>query len=799
MEGVTSDVRIAARLLWRHPILTATAILTLALGIGAVTAMSSVVEAVVLRQVAYAAPEQLVELRQTANQQGAENLAAADFRDLRAQCLSFSRLAAYTNTSVSLTGAGDPEQLTGSFVTAEWFRLLGRQPVLGRGFLPGEDSPGRDRVVVLGHALWERRFASDREVVGRKVSVNGEPRTIVGVMPADFEVLDGEELWLPLAFSPADLADRGRSFVHVLARRKLGVDLPRAQRDLDLVASRLARQYPATDLGRGFNAIPLQEWLAGDLRPALWRLFGAVGFLMLLVCTNLTHLELARAAARQREAAIRTAIGASRGRLLRERLTGAVLLALVGGGCGVLLAAWGTRRLIALNPGSISRLSQAGIDLRVLAFSLVVSVATGVAFGLLPALQASRTDPQAMLKEGAARATGGLSRQRLRSVLLVSQVALAVVLLFGAGLLVKSFRQLLQVDPGFEPERCLAMRVVLPQKTPPEAAAAFARQALARLREIPAVRTAGLVTNVPLTTSRLSVSLDIGARPVPPPGQGITVDYDAVSPGFFAALGVHLVRGRTFVEGDGNRAPRVAVISKTMADRFWPGADPLGQRVSFNGQGGPWCTVVGVVGDIRRFALGEPPAPQAYVPFAQDPWFFMTFVLRTHADPQTVVPDARRAIWAIAPDQAISWIRPMAEVVASSVARPQLSMVLLAIFAGIAILLTAVGMYGVTAHSVNQRVQEIGLRIALGADRGDLMWLVVGNMLRLTSIGLAIGCATALALGRTLSNLLFKVSATDPITLAAVAALLVILAITSTYIPAHRAASVAPGTALKRD
>lgn len=797
MQGIINDLRVASRLLRRSPVLTLTAIFTLALGTGAVTTMFSVLEAVLLRQPAYAMPDRLVQLRQTANREGAENLSAADFVDLSRSGSSFAGMAAYTSTSVSLTGGGEPERLPGVFVTAGWFRLLGRQPLLGRGFLAGEDRPGHDSVV-LGHGLWARRFASDRAVIGRTIVINGEKRTIVGVMPADFEPIDEEELWLPLVVSPEDLANRGKSFVHVLARLRPGVDLERAQSELDILAGRLAGQYPATNRARGFRAIPLQEWLVGDLRPALWMLFGAVGFLLLLVCANVTHLELARAVSRQREAAIRSAVGATPGRLVRERLAGAVLLSLLGGGCGVLLAVWGTRLLAILDLGDIPRLSQTRMDGRVLAFTLLVSLASGVAFGLLPALQASRTDLQSLLKEGSGRATGGTGRRRLRSALLVSEISLALVLLIGAGLLVQSFRRLLAVDPGFQSEHCLAMRVVLPQETPHTAAAAFSRQVVERLRQIPAVRAAGLVTNVPLTTSRLSVPVTFEGRAARP-GEDVTADYDAVTPGYFQAIGARLLRGRWLAETDDAAAPKVLVISKAMAGRYWPAADPIGQRLSFDGAGGPWWTIVGVAADVRRLGLSSPPAPQIYAPFAQDPWFFMTFVMRTGTDPEAVARDARRAVWAVAPDQAIAWVRPMEEVLSSSVAKPRLSMTLLTVFAAIALLLTTVGIYGVMAQSVSQRVQEIGVRIALGADRGDLIWMVLRNVLNLTVIGLGIGLVAALALGRVLSSFLFDVSASDPLTFTAVAALLTVIALIATYIPARRAADVAPSTAFKSE
>jgi len=799
MKGLATDLRIAARQLRQSPSSTLTAALTLALGIGAVTTMFSVVEAVLLRPAAYAAPDRLVQLRQTTNHQGASNLAPADFLDLRRQSHSLSGMAAYTNVSVGLSGGGDPERLPCTFVTADWFRLLGRQPLAGRGFLAGEDSHGRGQVVVLSYSLWVRRFASDRAAVGRTITINGEPRMIVGVMPADFEPIEDEELWQPLSFSPADLSDRGGSFVHVVARLRPGVDLRQAQAELDTLAGRLERQNPETNAGRGFRAIPLRDWLIGDVRPALWMLFGAVGFLLLLVCVNITHLELARAAARQREAVIRTAIGASPWRLVRERLTGAVFLALLGGGCGVLLAAWGTQLLTALAPGDIRRLSQAHVDVGVLAFALLISVACGLAFGLLPALQASaRSELTTMLKEGSGRSTGSVSRRRMRAVLLVSEISLAMVLLIGAGLLVQSFRRLLDVDPGFQPERCLAMRVVLPQKTPPVASAAFSRQVLERLRRIPEVRSAGMVTNVMLTSSKLSVDLYVEGQSAARPGEDATVYYDAVSSGFFQALGASLVRGRWIEESDGTSAPKVVVISKTLADRYWPATDPIGRRVSFEGLKGPWWTVVGVAGDMRRFGLSEAPPSQVYVPFAQDPWFFMTYVLRTTGDPGAVAPAARRAVWAVDPSQAIAWIQPMDELLSSSIAKPRLSMMLLTMFAGIALLLTAVGIYGVMAHSVNERIQEIGVRIALGADRGDLIWLILSNVLALTLAGLVIGLAAALALGRVMSSFLFQVSATDIVTFTAVSALLVAIAVVASYMPARRAAGVTPTTAFKQ-
>jgi predicted permease len=486
---------------------------------------------------------------------------------------------------------------------------------------------------------------------------------------------------------------------------------------------------------------------------------------------------------------------------VRERLTGAVLLSLVGGACGMVLAFWGTRLLatMAANLDNIPRLEQTRIDARVLLFALLLSLITSLAFGLVPALQAVRVDLQSLVKEASGRAAGGLRSKQMRSVLLVSEVALALVLLVGAGLLGQSFWRLIQVAPGFRPEQCLAMRVVLPQGAPEATQIAFARRVLESLREVPSVRAAGLITNVPLTSSRLAGPVWIETSPPPIPGHEPTVDLDSVSPGFLEALGTPLIDGRSIQSSDRANTPGVAVVNRKMAERFWPGSDAIGKRISLEGPSGPWTTVVGVAGDIKRDGLDQEVGAQVYLPFEQQPAFFMTFVLRTAGDPAGVVAEARRAVWGVDPSQAVAWVRPMTDVVSASISKLRFVTALLALFAAIALVLAAVGMYGVMAHSVSQRSQEIAVRIALGAQRHDVVRMVMSNALSMTLIGLALGLACASVLTRFLKSVIFGVSATDPLTFAAISLLVIGMALTSTYIPARRAARVVPSRALKRE
>ena len=656
---------------------------------------------------------------------------------------------------------------------------------------------------MMNHGLWQRRFGSDMKIIGKPLTLNGFACTVVGVMPPDFQFPSREaELWVPISFTPQQAANRGRHYLQVLARMKPGVSLQQAQAEMSAIAVRLQQQYPASNTDLGAAVTPLHEHVAGDIKPALLILLGAVGFVLLVACANVANLLLARAAVRQKEIAIRVALGASRLRLIRQFLTESILLAALGGVVGLLLSLWGVSLLQSFIPENISQIKAVSIDAKVLGFTLLVSLLTGLIFGLAPATQASNFNLNETLKEGGRDSAAGSRGNRIRSLLVIAEVAVSLLLLIGAGLLINSFLRLRNVDPGFRINNLLTMKVVLPKAKYPDAArrSAFYTDLIHRVESLPGVKSAAVTTNLPLYRQGNSIGIVIDGRPDPAPGQEPIVVTRVISPSYFSTMGIQLLQGRQLNEQDKADSPAVAIISETMARKLWPGEDPLGKRISPGKPKSPdeWITIVGMVKDVRQFELNADPKPQMYLSYAQAGFFDPNdLVVSTNVEPLSLASTVRKAVWEVDKDQPVSDIRTMEDILSESIARQRFSMLLLGIFAALALVLAAVGIYGVMSYSVAQRTREIGLRMALGAKASDVLKLVVGQGLKLVLIGVVFGLVAAFILTRVMSSLLFGVTATDPITFITISLVLISVAVLASYIPARRATKVDPMIALR--
>jgi putative ABC transport system permease protein len=805
MRTLLKDVRYAARVLARQPGFTLVAVLALALGVGANTAIFSVVKAVLLKPLPYPESDRLVWLREVnpANNIPDEPASAPNFNDWRTDARTLDGVAAYSETALTMTGDGEPERIPAAATSANFFRVLGVAPALGRDFLAEEETQGKNRVVVISHGLWRRRFGASPNVIGQALTFGGNQFTVVGVAPPDFKnPVPGAkpaEAWFPLAFN-FDPSRRRSDFLSVFARLKQGATVEQARAELEGVGARLARDYPATNTGWSVSLVPLREKVVGDVRLALLVLMGVVGFLLLIACANVANLLLARATSRRQEIAVRSALGAGRRRLVRQFLTESVLLALAGGALGLLFAWWGVELLVSLSPGNIPRLDEVGLDRSVLLFTFGVSLLTGVVFGLLPALQASKTDLASSLKEGGSRgATAGAGASRLRNVLVVSEIAIAVVLLAGAGLMIRSFEAIRDVDPGFRPDRTLTSDFSLPAAKYKEDAqvTSFFEQLGARAAAMPGVERVGLVSNIPFSGGDIA-GFVIDGRPEPPPEQVLDAEYRVVSPDYFDVMGIPVVRGQLFTERDRAGSPAATVINETMARRYWPGEDPIGKRINLGDpSSSPWRTIVGVVRDIRNESLDKEPYPQMYAPLAQFPRRQMTLVARTSGEPSALVPALRRDLSSLDKDLPLYNVRTMEQVLADSISRRRFQMLLITAFAGVGLLLAAVGIYGVISYSVAQRRHEIGVRMALGARATDILRLVVGQGLGLALAGVGCGLVAAFALTRVMASLLYGVSATDPVTFASVSLALLGVALAACLVPARRATKVDPMVALR--
>jgi putative ABC transport system permease protein len=800
------DLRYGLRTLAKNPAFTAIAIVALALGIGANSAIFSVVDAVLLRPLPFKNPNRLVMLWENAAHLGfpRDTPSPANFLDWQKQATSFTAMAAMFERSFNLTGVGEPERLEGRRVSANLFELLGVSARLGRTFMPEDDKPGA-HVVLLSHSLWQRRFGSDPGVIGGALALNGESYTVIGVMPPLLQ-LPGDnrkdQLWVPIAFPTEEAAQRGNHFLEVIARLKSGVTLKQAQAEMDTITGRLEQQYPIYNTRRGAVVVPLHEQVVGEIRPALLILLGAVGFVLLIACANVANLLLARAAVRQKEIALRLALGASRSRLTRQFLTESVLLALFGAGLGLLLALAGTQVLKTFIPVTIAQVGTITIDTRVLVFTLIVAVVTGIAFGLVPAIQGSHFNLNDTLKEGGRDSTGGGKGNQIRGLLVIVEVAVSFVLLIGAGLLINSFFHLRNLDPGFRGDHLLTMKVDLSDAKYPdrERRAAFFDEVMRRVRELPGVQSAAVASNLPLTYNGDSMTITVEGVPEPPPDQQLDVIYRAIGPDYFSTMGIPMVRGRDFTDQDNGDSKDVVIISEKTAQQFWPGQDPIGKRLKpgLSTSSSPWREVIGIVKDVRQNDFVASPKRQMYFTYRQLKNIAPNaLVVRTSIEPMSLAVPARNAIWSVDKDQTVADIDSMNHIVAESVARQRFSMLLLGLFAGLALLLASIGIYGVLSYSVAQRTREIGIRIALGARRTDVLQMTVMQGLKLVGTGMMIGLLAAFLVTRVLATLLFGITATDPITFAGISVVLLAVAILASYVPALRATKVDPITALR--
>lgn len=805
METLLQDLRYGARMLAKQPGFTLVAIFTLALGIGANTAIFSVVNAVMLRPLPYTEPERIVRVWQTStkNPQDRSYVSALNFRDWRDQNQVFDSVAAYFNKAAfNLTGTGEPERITASPVSASLFPMLGVAPAIGRGFLEEEDRKDGNKVVILSHHLWQSRFGGDSQVLEKTLMLDNQSYTIIGVMPPDFRFPWAEtSLWVPMALD-FDNWGRGNFFIDVIARLKPEVTLEQAQADMDAIALRLEKDYPSTNTDSRVALVPMHEQVVGKTRPVLIVMLGAVAFVLLVACANVANLLLARAAGRRKEIAVRVALGATRLRLIRQLLSESLMLSFAGGLLGILVALLGNRALIGLTPDAFPRVEEIGIDGRVLVFTLVLSAVTGIVFGLVPALQASRPNLNETLKEGGRGSTAG--EGFLRRGLVVVEVALALILLIGAGLMIRSFVYLSEVDPGFSTEKILTAEIALPWSKYPESIkqANFFQQVLDRVKTLPGVQASGAATALPLTRFNNWRLFYIDGRPHASAQDYTGAGYRAISQDYFKAMGMPMLRGRELSESDHNKSERVVVINNAFAQRFFADEDPLGKRMKMGtepGSSNPWMTVVGIVGDVKHTEIDEDARPEIYLPYLQAPQNVMTLAIRTTSNPESLTEALRREVQAIDPDQPLSKIATIDQLVDRSTARRRFNMLLLGTFAAAALLLASLGIYGVMSYTVTQNTREIGIRMALGAQSSDVLKLVIWQGMVLALVGVAIGIAGAFGLTRLIESLLFGVAATDTVTFIAIPAILSAVALLACYLPAYRAAKVDPMIALRHE
>jgi putative ABC transport system permease protein len=803
METLLKDLRYAMRMLVRKPGFTAVAVLTLALGIGANTAIFSVVNGVLLRPLPYLDSNRIVTFHQSNPKGGIarEDVSPANFLDWRDRSRSYSEVAAAEPFGMSLTGAEEPEAWRVWRVTTGFFEILGVNALYGRTFLREEYQPGNQRAVIVGHRFWQRRFGADPNLVGQTLTLNGQPHTVVGIMPPGFEYPSERDIWTPKVMREEDRQVRGTSYLKVLGRLKPGVTVEQAQAEMNTVASRLAQEYPQTNAEVGAVVVTLPEQLVGHVRPALLMLLCAVALMLLIACANVANLLLARASTRRKEFAIRAALGARRSRLTMQLLTESALLAMLGGVGGVWLASWGIDAIIALSPVNLPRVGEIGIDLRVLLFALGVSALTALIFGLAPTVQFSRTDLQEFLKEGGRTMSTGFARARLRNLLVVLEVALALMLLIGAGLLARSFVRLSQIDPGFTADKALALEVhVWGRARTPEQRAAFFEQSLQGISALPGVEAAGAVSALPFHDHSIDLKSEftIEGRAAPAAGQEPIAYATVATTDYFRAMGIPLRRGRLFTPFDNRDAPPVVMVGETMAERFWPGEDPVGRKITVRFLGEQKTReIVGVIGDVRHTGLDSEPRPELFLPHLQEPYGSMTYIVRTGGDPLTLLPAVKREVWAVSRTQPFSSVATMEQLVSRSLGERRFSLLFLLTFAAIALALAGVGIYGLISFNTSQRTHEIGVRMALGAERRDIFKLVIGQGLALTLIGVGLGLLAAFALTRYLASLLYGVTATDPLTFAAVSLLLISVALAACYLPARRAVKVDPMEALR--
>lgn len=806
------DIRFGFRILLKRPGFSLIVVLTLALGIGANTTIFSAIDAVLLNPLPYKNPERLMVMWETNKHLGPEmwdrnEVAIGNFLDWRERNQVFDQLGALFDTDMNLTGVGEPQRIKSYVVTTNFFQVLGVQPMLGRSFLPEEEKPGAPFTVILGHDLWQRQFGSDPNIINRSLTFNGHQVAVVGVMPPGFEVQfpisKHVDMFVPFIIDVADpdYHDRSQNFLYTVARLKPGVSQEQAQSEMSLIASQLQQQYPETNAERGVRVVPLHKQIVGNVESYLYMLFAAVGFLLLIACTNVAGLLLARVTARHREVAVRIALGASRWRLIRQLLTESVILSAVSGLLGLLLAYGGVKLLLALTPSEVPRLHEIGLHVPVFLWTLTISIVTGVLFGLAPAVQASKPDLNTALKESSGRNPGSFQGSGLRNLLVVSEVAVALLLLVGAGLMTKSFVRLQQVDPGFDATNVVSMNIALPtSKYRQQQVNVFYDQLIERLKNLPGVKSVAGINPLPLSNSNVSSRFVVEGAPFVPLADRPYAGVRVVTPDYFQTMSIPNLKGRSFTEQDRENTPRVIIVNEAMASRYWPSEDVIGKRLGYVEEFSDkqeWLQIVGVVGDVRHKALETEVMPEVYFPYKQSPQNFMNLVVRTTSDPTSIVPAIRGQILSVDKDQPVSDIMTMEQRVAKSVAAKRFVMFLLGTFSILALGLAAVGIYGVMAYLVTQRTQEIGVRMALGAQKRDVLKLVVLKGMVLAIIGTTIGLVASLALTRVMRSLLFEVTPTDWLTFVISSAVLLIVALLACYIPARRATKLDPLIALR--
>jgi predicted permease len=815
MESLLQDIRYAFRTLVKNPSFTVIAIATLTIGIGANSAIFSMVNAVLLSPLPFKEPDQLVMIYHRYPQLDAPRalISPPSFSIYKGQSEVFEQAAAYAMRNYNITSIDQPEQLQVMLVSSGFFETLGVTPILGRTFLPEEDQFGNNRVVILSHGLWQRHFGSDASALNKTLTLNGVEFRAVGVMPLGFQFIDHADVWTPLALTPNQLnpSQHGNEYLSMVARLKPGMSLKQAQSQMDGLSVQLRHEFPrAYPEGSDWNIglLKLREQMVGDARPSLLILLGAVGLVLLIACSNVANLLLARAVSRQKEIAIRTALGASHFRLIRQLLTESILLSVVGGAIGFVLAYWAINLLATLMPASLSQfMGKRSIttDGSVLLFTFAVSVLTGLLFGIAPAQMTSRTDLAQALKEGGRSSQEVSGGNYIRRLLVVAEVALAFLLLIGAGLLLRSFVRLQDVDPGFRVNNVLTTQLSLPRYKYREdrQMATFYQQLLTNLGTVPEIKEAGVVSDLPLTKSGRDAFLVIEGRPQPPGGPGEHVDYRSASPDYFSAIGIPMLAGRSFTEHDTPDTPAVAIVDQAVAQRFWPNQDPLGKRLAltFEGASGQprWREIVGVVGKVKQRALDSESEAQLYLPQFQDPARSVYLVVHTTSEPMAMLGSVRTVLRQLDRDQPINKALAMEQVMASSLAPRRFSTLLLAIFAGMSVMLASIGLYGLLAYSVSQRKHEIGVRMALGAQSLDVIKLIVREGLSLTVFGIVVGLLAALALTRFITILLFSVSPTDPATFVGVSVILLAVTLLASYVPARRATRTDPIIALRAE
>ena len=809
MDSIIKDIRYGVRGLLKHPGFTAIVVFTLALGIGASTAIFSVVDSVLLRRLPYRTAERIVAIQEFGRDGKGGQVTSANFFDWRAQHTVFEHLAAIKTTTANLALSDQAERIDLAQTNANFFDVFAVTPQYGRFFIPQDEQAGHDPVVVVSHSLWQRRFGGDPSLVGKPITLDSRNYTVIGIAPPGFQYPDKTELWLPPLNLVPELypgqdvtQTRRMGYLAAIALLKPGVSLQQAAGEMETITGRLRQQYPESNNNRFNRVVSLHEHLVGDTNKLLWLLLGAVTFVLLIGCANVANLLLASGASRQKEMAIRAALGASRGRVMRQLFTESTILALAGGAVGLLVAVWGLAAITKLLPANFPRLNEIHMDLRILGFTFAASVLTGILFGLVPALQISRPDVQEAIRETGRGASGSRRQNRFRQALIVVEVALSVVLLVGAGLLFRSFIRLQSVETGFSAEQVLTARLTPagPNYRTNANLAKFYTQVIEKLGAVPGVESAGIINTLPLDKGPTS-GFRVEGRPVTTPDKWPSVNYRVVSPNYFNAMGIPVLQGRTYSDRDDENSPRVMIVNQQLVRQIFPDENPIGKRITFGGtddSGQPrWFEIVGVVANVRSLELREEPMPELYFSAFQEFWPAMSLVVRSSVEPEGLSGSVRQVVNEVDKSVPVSQVRTMDHIVTESITQPRFNLFLLGLFSAVAMVLSAAGIYGVTAYAVTQRTHELGIRIALGAQVSDVLKMILGQGMAVIAVGLALGLVSAFALMRLLRSLLFGVGENDPVTFVVITVVLLLVALIACYIPARRATKVDPLEALR--